>query len=346
MKTRALIFAVTLTAMFFIPMAALPAGALPGNAEEKSRFSQSESSLEHSVQSSEENKNPSASEDTLAEQSFRIYDLSKKEIYTVSAADFVRGAIAAEMGADFEYEALVAQGRAAFSCALYQKNAHSAADYDFSADPENRYMFLWEEQAREIYGDSFDEKWEKITLAAGEAAELVITYNGEPAMTVYHAASAGTTQSAADLWGGEVPYLTEVDSHWDTEYDGFSSTAARPKDEVMESLNSFGAKLSGGAPEQWFEGGEYTAGGYLKRIEIGAATFSGTKLRALFGLRSSAFTVKYENGEFVFTVHGYGHGVGMSQIGANAMAKEGFSAEEILAHYYPGTELSPAGKAQ
>lgn len=337
MKTRAIALAITLTALFFIPMTALPQEArqpISGN-EAPAKISQS--AAESALQSGEAPEKANS----FTETSFRIYDLSTKEIYEVAAADYVRGAIAAEMGADFEYAALIAQGRAAFSCALYQKSVHAAADYDFTADPQNRFMFVTEEQVREIYGDDFDEKQARIAAAAAEAMTAVITYDGAPAMTVYHAVSAGKTQSAADVWGGDLPYLAEVESPWDADSDGCLSEVVRPKDEVLETLNAYGAKLSGGAPEEWFSGGEYTSGGYLRRIQIGAATFSGAKLRTLFGLRSAAFTASYADGEFTFTVRGYGHGVGLSQVGANAMAKSGASAEEILAHYYPGTQSTP-----
>ena len=338
MKIRAIALAITLTALFFIPMTALP------NEEVQQHISGSEAPAQSSYSAAEsalQSESTAEQPNSFTEANFRIYDLSAKEIYEVPAADYVRGAIAAEMGADFEYAALVAQGRAAFSCALYQKNAHSAADYDFTADPQNRFMFVTEEQVREIYGDAFDEKQARITAAAEEAMTAVITYDNAPAMTVYHAISAGKTQSAADIWGGDLPYLTEVESPWDADSEDFLSEATRPKDEVLETLNAYGANLSGGAPEEWFAGGEYTSGGYLRRIQIGAATFSGTKLRTLFGLRSAAFTVSYADGEFTFSVRGYGHGVGLSQVGANAMAKEGATAEEILAHYYPGTECTP-----
>lgn len=338
MKARAIALAITLTALFFIPMTALP------TEEAQQRSSGSEAPAEPSQSAAEsalQSESSAEQAKSFTESSFRIYDLSTKEIYEVSAADYVRGAIAAEMGADFEYAALVAQGRAAFSCALYQKNVHSAADYDFTADPQNRFMFVTEEQVYEIYGDAFDEKWARISAAATEAMTAVITYDNAPAMTVYHAISAGKTQSAADIWGGELPYLTEVESPWDANNEGFLSEATYPKDKVLEALNAYGANLSGGAPEEWFTGGEYTSGGYLRRIQIGAATFSGAKLRTLFGLRSSAFTVSYSHGEFTFSVRGYGHGVGLSQVGANAMARQGASAEEILAHYYPGTECTP-----
>ena len=318
MKTRAIILAVTLTALFFIPMTAIPTESFQNKAENNFLSQNEQIGEESAAQSGLEPEKANS----FTEESFRIYDLTSKEIYEIGAADYVRGAIAAEMGADFEFEALVAQGRAAFSCALYQKSAHTDADYDFTADPQNRFMFVTEEQVREIYGE--------------------VTFDGAPAMTVYHAISAGKTQSAADIWGGTVPYLTEVESAWDENCEGFITKSVRSKEEVLESLNAYGAKLSGAMPEQWFQGGEYTSGGYLKRIQIGSATFSGSKLRTLFGLRSSAFTAEYSDGEFVFTVRGYGHGVGMSQVGANEMAKNGALAEEILEYYYPGTKLLPA----
>ena len=338
MKTRAIILAVTLTALFFIPMTAIPTESFQNKAENNSLSQNEQIGEESAAQSGLEPEKANS----FTEESFRIYDLTSKEIYEIGAADYVRGAIAAEMGSDFEFEALVAQGRAAISCALYQKSAHTDADYDFTADPQNRFMFVTEEQVREIYGEAFGEKWNKICLAAEEALSAVVTFDGAPAMTVYHAISAGKTQSAADIWGGTVPYLTEVESAWDENCEGFITKSVRSKEEVLESLNAYGAKLSGAMPEQWFQGGEYTSGGYLKRIQIGSATFSGSKLRTLFGLRSSAFTAEYSDGEFVFTVRGYGHGVGMSQVGANEMAKNGALAEEILEYYYPGTKLLPA----
>ena len=191
MKTRAIILAVTLTALFFIPMTAIPTESFQNKAENNSLSQNEQIGEESAAQSGLEPEKANS----FTEESFRIYDLTSKEIYEIGAADYVRGAIAAEMGADFEFEALVAQGRAAFSCALYQKSAHTDADYDFTADPQNRFMFVTEEQVREIYCEAFGEKWNKICLAAEEALSAVVTFDGAPAMTVYHAISAGNLHS-------------------------------------------------------------------------------------------------------------------------------------------------------
>ena len=153
-KFRASIIAVTLAVMFFIPLSAIPKD-IP--IEEKLPPSEnSSSSSEPEVSETEEN---------FPEGSFRIFDLETETILSVPFSDYVKGAVASEMGADFEFEALVAQGVAAFSCALYQQKIHFAADYDFSAAPSQKLGYITEEKAKEIYGKNFEEKWAKISSA-------------------------------------------------------------------------------------------------------------------------------------------------------------------------------------
>ncbi len=332
-KFRAAVMAIVLTAMFFIPMTAIPKEAMVQEITPQSS-SQSVSS------EAEEQKEPIPDEPiSEKEETFRIFDLETEKVEEVSYSDYVKGAIASEMGASFEFEALVAQGVAAFSCGLHQKEAHAEADYDFSAAPGKKLGYITGETAKEIYGTAFEEKWEIIEKAAKTAMEYVVVYEGKPALTVYHAMSNGKTESSGNAWRGALPYLISVESKGDIFSPDYKSTVTVKKEDALEILNSCGARLNGKAPGEWFEGAVLTAAGYVSEIKIGAATFSGEKLRNLFNLRSSSFTVEYKDGEFVFTVKGYGHGVGLSQIGANYMAENGFDFKEILAHYYPNTEL-------
>lgn len=335
-KFRAAIIAATLAAMFFIPMSVM------GIYEEK--IPAKEPVETESIESAEPPAEEKPIEETKTEDFFRIYDIESEKITEVAYSDYVKGAIASEMGADFEFEALVAQGIAAFSCALYQKEARTGADYDISAAPESKLGYITEEKAKEIYGKSFPEKWEIISKAAEKALCYVLTYEGEPALAVYHAISAGNTESSENVWNGAVPYLISVESEGDKLASGYESEVCVPEKDVLEALNKNGAALSGAYPEEWFAGAVLTDAGYVDSIKIGAATFSGEKLRSLFGLRSAAFDVKYKKGEFIFTVRGYGHGVGLSQVGANYMAKNGADFMEILAHYYPGTEILEYGE--
>lgn len=325
-KFRAAVIGITLAVMFFIPMGLI-------EKEESGVFenAEKETPVEEDFEAQllkEEN-----------EEFFRIFDMETEEILNVGYSDYVKGAIASEMGADFEFEALVAQGVAAFTCGLYQKESKSDGDYDFSAAPGKKLGYLTEEKAKEIYGGAFEEKWKIISDAAEKAMRYVLIYDGEPALSVYHAVSAGMTESAENVWNGALPYLVSVESSGDVFYEWYESEVSVSKDEALKKLNSYGADLNGKHPEEWFEGAELSDAGYVKSIKIGAATFSGEKLRNLFGLRSAAFDAEYKNGEFIFTVRGYGHGVGMSQVGANYMAKNGADFKEILAHYYPGTKL-------
>ena len=331
LKFRAAIIAVTLLSMFFIPMTAIPKSEQKTEEPEKTEnIAEPEEVEEEKTPEKEKNKE---------EPFFRIFDLEKEKIENVSFSDYVKGAIASEMGADFEFEALVAQGVAALSCGIYQKEAHFSADYDFSAAPGKKLGYITEEKAKEIYGKNFDEKWEIITKAAEKAMEFVLTYDGKAALAVYHAISSGKTESSENAWGGKIPYLVSVESPGDILSPYYETKEVFSKKEVLEILNKNGAKLSGEYPKQWFEGAVLTEGGYVDYIQIGAATFSGEKLRSSFSLRSSAFKTEYKDGEFIFTVWGYGHGVGLSQVGANQMAKDGADFEEILSHYYPGTKL-------
>lgn len=329
LKFRAAVILISLIIMFLVPMTAMKTEPKAEKPQETENEQPKEPEKEQ-----EETKEP-----TEEESFFRIFDIESEEILEVSYSDYVKGAIASEMGADFEFEALVAQGVAAFSCGLYQKNAHFAADYDFSAAPAKKLGYMTEEKAREIYGEVFDEKWKIISSAAEKAMEYVITYNGEPALTVYHAISNGMTESSKNAWGGALPYLVPVESKGDILAKDYESEVEIEKEKVFELLNKNGAKLSGAAPEKWFEGAVFTKSGYVDYIEIGAATFSGEKLRSLFGLRSASFDVRFENKKFIFKVRGYGHGVGLSQVGANYMAENGADFKKILYHYYPGTDV-------
>lgn len=337
MKFRAFLFALTFTVMLFLPMTAALGAEAPETEPNETGEPLTETAPAPSEQVTVEND---ATAEPAALPVFRIYDETEKTVREVPALDYVAGAIAAEMGADFEPEALLAQGIAAFSCALYQKEAHEGTEYDFTADPTEKQIYLTEEKAREVYGDAFPEKWEKITAAAEKAVQKVVTFGGHPALTVYHALSAGWTEDAANVWKGPVPYLVAVESPGDTQSEQFLSKVTVTKARALTLLNSSGAGLSGKEPEKWFEGMKVSPSGYVTEIPIGKATFSGTKLRGLFGLRSAAFCVTYADDVFTFTVKGFGHGVGLSQIGADYMAKNGATAEEILAHYYPGTVLS------
>lgn len=180
---------------------------------------------------------------------------------------------------------------------------------------------------------------EKIRMAVHATAGECLEYEGELIEATYFSCSGGRTEDALAVWGADYPYLRAVDSPGEESADGFT-------DCVTFTVEQFASALELELPENresWFGQAEYTAGGGIRSLVIGGKTYTGTQLRSLLGLRSTSFSWDVTEGDIVITTRGYGHRVGMSQYGAEAMAVEGCTYRQILAHYYPGTELVQLG---
>ena len=176
--------------------------------------------------------------------------------------------------------------------------------------------------------------------AVEEAGHLLLEYDGEPIIAAFHAMSSGKTESAEAVWGKDVVYLRSVESPYDRDAPRFEDTLTVPAEEVLSTLTGAHAGLTaGGDASEWFGEPVRTDAGTVLQIAFGDGVFTGQEIRSLFCLRSADFSVDYADGAFIFTTCGYGHAVGMSQYGADAMARRGYTFREILAHYYPGAEL-------
>lgn len=274
-------------------------------------------------------------------ESFKVYDAENKSITEMTAADYVFGVVAAEMPALYEPEALKAQAIAAYTFACSRKADNSEQEYDITTDPATDQSFITEATARERWGENAELYVQKIKTAVNEADGYMITYNGTPITAVYHAISSGKTESCKDIWGTELPYLTTVTSEGDRLADGYISELALTAEELKEKFN--GKVQFTADPLQYFSEAVRTESGTVKEISLCGTTLSGSEIRELLDLRSSNFEVSYQGSKFTFTVYGYGHGVGMSQNGANYMAKQGSSFEEILCHYYTGCKVEKIG---
>jgi stage II sporulation protein D len=171
--------------------------------------------------------------------------------------------------------------------------------------------------------------------AVEQTAGQVLYYDGYLIMATYFASAGGTTEDAREVWGNSVPYLTVVSSpEGDDAYNG--ETVTYTAEQFQEVL---GVTLKG-KPESWFGRVSYTVGGGVDRMRIGGKLYDGVELRSIFGLRSTIFSVATTEDTITFETMGYGHRVGLSQYGADAMAEQGCGYEQILGHYYPGTELA------
>lgn len=267
----------------------------------------------------------------------KIRVLKDGAVIEVSAADYIFGVVAAEMPALYETEALKAQAVAAYTFALYRKSVNQNTEYDISADPETAQCFISREEASAKWGDKANEYAKKIEDCIAAVDGEFLTYDNAPIFAAYHAISAGNTNSCADVWGNELPYLKSVDSVGDKLADGYLSEVTFTADEIAEKLS--GITAASGEAQNYFSNAVTTDNGYVKEISYCGEKTVGSTISKLLGLRSTNFEVSFNEGIFTFAVKGYGHGVGMSQSGANYMAQQGSSYEEILLHYYSGANL-------
>lgn len=268
--------------------------------------------------------------------------LDNGEVNEVTMASYLPYVMAAEMPVAFSEEALKAQAVAARTYILYctehENPKHPEAD--ICTESGCCLAYADETELRGVWGDKFDENISIVRSAVTETNGQVLTFDANPILASFHSSSSGKTEAGSELWG-DVPYLISVKSP-ETENDvpDYVTTVEVSKDNFRETvlLLKTDAVFSDN-PSEWIANTELDESGRIRNVTIGGAVLSGSEMRKLFLLRSTAFTIEYKDGIFVFTVTGYGHGLGMSQYGANVMAKNGFDYKEILAHYYSQTEL-------
>ena len=260
---------------------------------------------------------------------------------------YLTGVVRGEMPASFEMEALRAQAAAERSYVYYQlaagrKDAHP--DADFCTDHTCCSAYLSETAAREKWGGDFAPWNTRVEQAVSDTDGQVVLYNGRPILAVFHSSSAGRTAAAGDVWSGDLPYLVSVDSPEGEEtvpnyYSTVTFTAAEAKEKLLTAHPEL--KLSG-TPDRWFGAAAENGSGRVETVSVGGTDIEGTELRRIFGLRSACFTVAADSESVTFRVTGYGHGVGMSQYGANQLAREGQTWQEILEWYYTGATVGNA----
>lgn len=260
------------------------------------------------------------------------------ETEKVNLDEYLLGVVLAEMPSSFEMEALKAQ---AVVARTYTRKAYVTdgkhGDGSVCTDPGCCQAYISEEAYLAQGGTR--EGVDKVRFAIGATTGYVLTYGGELIEATYFSCSGGSTEDAAAVWGTDYPYLQAVDSPGEENAPHDTDTMTFTPEEFQEAL---GAELAG-SPRSWIGTTTYTEGGGVATMDIGGEVYTGTQLRSLLGLRSTAFTVLTEDGEITITTKGFGHRVGMSQYGADAMAVTGSGFREILEHYYPGTTLTKLG---
>lgn len=258
-----------------------------------------------------------------------LYDPKTEEVSNLDLEEYVVGVVAAEMPASFNEEALKAQAIAARTYAVY-KMEHANKSYDLIADISNQ-AYITEEEMKDKWKSDFDKYYKKIKNAVEETNKIIMTYESEPIIAYYFAMSNGNTEDAALVFGETKDYLSSVDSSWDKDVNNF---------EVINTISKtdFCTKLDISCDTIKIANIKRSNTNRVNTIDINDKTFKGTEVRKLLGLRSTDFEIVIDE-DIEITTKGYGHGVGMSQYGANEMAKQGYNYEEILKYYYKNIEL-------
>jgi stage II sporulation protein D len=257
---------------------------------------------------------------------------------SMTAADYLPGAVAAEMPVSYGLEALKAQ---AVAIRTYLLTNDHHGDGQVCTDSSCCLAYWDDETLRSRWGSSYEENIAIIQQAVSQTDGEYLTYEGQAIQAVFHASSLGLTEDSAAVWSAQ-PYLVSVSSpeSVDTVPDLVSTVTLSPQELALAlDLNCEDD------PSQWLQGIRLTDTGRVRAVLLCGQFFEGTELRSALGLKSTAFTITWEDGAFVFSVSGSGHGVGMSQRGAMLLAADGMGYQDILAHYYPGTELESAARS-
>ena len=271
--------------------------------------------------------------------------LNGETVEEMDLGTYLVGVVRAEMPASFETEALKAQAVAARTYTLYkmQTGGNHGETADICTDSTCCQAYISEENARNNWGDAADANEAKIESAVRDTDGETILYGGVPILAVFHSCSAGQTRASGEVWVSDLPYLQAVSSPEPADsipnyYSRAEFTAETFREKVLAAYPE--ADLSGDMGS-WLRNAVTDTAGSVETVEVGGVTLKGTAVRSLLGLRSACFEWEAEDGKLVFYVTGFGHGVGMSQYGADEMAKEGADYREILTHYYTGVTIEP-----
>ena len=272
----------------------------------------------------------------------KLLHLETGVVEDVAIDSYLCNVVSAEMPADFDIEALKAQAIVARTYTIYKINnrKHENADICDSSSccqawisKEDR-LARWDENLRES-------NWKKIEDAVNSTKGKIITYQNEPINAFFHSNSGGKTEVPVNVWGGSgYPYLQTVETSGEDAYTQYASEVVLSEQELIDKLKTKHADITIDFSNiEDIKILEYTNGDRVKTVKFGNHNLSGVETRTLLGLRSANFTIAQENGNIKFSVKGYGHGVGMSQTGADSMAKQGSTAEEIIHHFYTDVEI-------
>ncbi|SDB86677.1 stage II sporulation protein D [Shouchella lonarensis] len=297
------------------------------------------SQTEKAYAAHEKKEEPTKEEETAI--NIHVYRSNLEKIETVSLESYVAGVVASEMPASYAPEALKAQALSARTIIidrlLNKKGDQKLPKGADVTDTVSHQVYKNQEELQEQWGQDFSAYWQKVTDAVKATENQLLTYEGKPIMAAFFSTSNGYTENAKDYWESDLPYLRSVESAWD-------QSSPRYTKEVTIPIKKFEELLGVSLPQDGSVGTivSRTDSGRVEKVEVNDHIFTGRELREMLSLDSTDFNWYIHGKEVVIQTKGWGHGIGLSQFGANAMALEGKTYEEIVKHYYTGVEVTEA----
>lgn len=334
---KILIYLLSFILIIFIIPALLTKRTSPVNSNEKIS-NQEEQNVENQTQTSNQNEYNYSKYGTIS-----LLHKKTGEVEQVNLDEYLCNVVSAEMPANYEIEALKAQAIVARTYTIYKilNKKHDTADICDDSTccqawiSKDDRLARWEESQRES-------NWQKIVSAVNDTKGKVITYDNKPIDAFFHSNSGGVTEVPVNVWGGTgYPYLQSVETSGEDAYTQYSSEVVLTQEQLINKLKEKYSDISiDFSNSDDIKIMEYTESTRVKTVKFGNHEISGVEARSLLGLRSTNFEISIDGDNIKFSVKGYGHGVGMSQTGADSMAKQGSSAEDIIKHFYTGVEIS------
>jgi stage II sporulation protein D len=298
---------------------------------------------ESNVQNNEQTTND-VQYDYQKYKTIKLLHSETMKIEELNIDEYLYGVVSSEMPANFELEALKAQAVVARTYTIYQI-IHNSSKHE-NADICDNYSCCqaWiskEERFSKWNSEEAESNWNKIVQAVNETKGKIVTYNKQPINAFFHANSGGVTESSLNIWSGiDYPYLKSVETSGEEGYTQYASEVILNMQELLEKIQTQYEDCEIDFDKQdSIKILEYTSSGRVKTIKFGNKEIAGTEARTLLGLKSTNFEIARDGENIIFSVTGYGHGVGMSQTGADSLAKQGLKYEEIIKHFYTNVEI-------
>lgn len=298
--------------------------------------------LAEQVEKKEKEEGKEVTANDMSSVDVAVYRSATKKIQKLPLETYLSGVVAAEMPADFEEEALKAQALTARTYIVNQLISNNRKGLPQGADVGDTVMhqvYKNDNELKKQWGSDYKWKMKKIDKAIKETEGQILTYNGNPITATFFSTSNGYTENSEEYWQAEFPYLKSVSSPWDKESPKFYNKMVVDAGDFEKKL---GVSLSSGTTIGTVV--QRTSGNRVGVVEIGGKKLTGKQIREKLALNSSDFDWERQGSQIIITTKGYGHGVGMSQYGANGMAREGKSYEDIVKYYYKGVKVQSSSK--